>query len=95
MKAANGYGLPSRVRTDHGMENFHIGITMNIIRGTGRGSIITGESIHNERIERLWRDCYRQVNNKYSQTSENVINLLSYITLFACFSETLEALFWH
>ncbi len=28
------------------------------LRGTGRGSIICGRSIHNQRIERFWRDVF-------------------------------------
>lgn len=61
----NKFGLPSRVRSDKGMENVLIADYMIDKRGTGRGSMITGKSTHNQRIERLWRDVFTGVLSYY------------------------------
>ena len=66
------WGLPSRVRSDYGMENYHVGVYMIEARGTGRGSIITGSSVHNSRVERTHRDVYSGVLVFYSKLFEQM-----------------------
>ncbi|VDI45885.1 Hypothetical predicted protein [Mytilus galloprovincialis] len=59
--AVVNYGLPLRVRSDKGQENSLVADFMIKERGPNRGSMITGKSCHNQRIERLWRDVFEGV----------------------------------
>ena len=55
------YGLPTKVRTDHGGENIDVWRMMIREHEAGERCVIAGSSTHNERIERLWRDVHRSV----------------------------------
>ena len=61
VQACERYGIPSRYRTDRGWENGKAALFINLVRGVNRGSHIAGRSVHNQRIERLWRDVRKEV----------------------------------
>ena len=66
------WGLPSRVRSDYGMENYHVGVYMIENRGEGRGKTITGSSVHNSRVEGTHRDVFCGVLVFYAKLFEKM-----------------------
>ncbi len=55
------WGLPSRVRCDHGSENSDVVDYMTRVRNNHSNPVIQGASVHNQRIERLWVDVWKDV----------------------------------
>lgn len=58
--AVGDYGLPDQVRSDSGGENIEVWRYM-LEQHQSDSAVLVGSSIHNERIERLWRDVQRCV----------------------------------
>lgn len=82
------YGIPSRLRMDNGSEFVHIRSLMDHLNGSDRGSHISGRSVHNQRIERLWRDVFLKVLQKfymifYHMEDHGVFEIGNPIHLFA------------
>ena len=62
-EAFDTYGLPSHTRIDQG--GAHVDVSMfpltHPMCGPGQSSVIVSKSVHNHRVERLWRDVYQGV----------------------------------
>ena len=59
--ATQMYGVPKRLRTDMGGENIDAWEYMIGHHGGNDNCVILGSSVHNVRIERMWRDVSRSV----------------------------------
>ena len=90
-KAVYECGWPRRVRSDKGGQNVDVAHAMISFRGVGLASHIAGSSVHNQRIERLWRDVFRCVCHSlyalfYEMEDSDILNATSDVDLFClCF----------
>ena len=83
LKGTELYGLPSRVRCDQGGENVQVAQHMLEHRGVDRQSVIVGSSVHNQRIERLWRDMHRCITVLYFMESQGSLDPVNERDLYA------------
>ena len=69
------------------MENIEVAKFMLLKRGFERGSVIAGSSVHNQWIERLWRDVFQGVIYKlfHGLESLGLLDQFNQIHLYALY----------
>lgn len=86
LKGVSTYGLPCSIRTDCGGENIDVWRCM-LSAHQDSSCVLAGSSVHNERIERLWRDVTRCVSSAfidmfYELEAEEVLNPSNEVDVF-------------
>ena len=86
-ESVSRFGLPDRVRTDHGGENVGVWRYMLASHNHDHSCIVTGSSVHDERVERLWRDVNRCIASSFSDVfrkleREDKLDLLNEVDLY-------------
>ena len=84
VRSMREFGIPGRVRIDGGKEFNHVEKFMN----QGDKRCIRGKSVHNTRVERLWRDVREKVIDKYRNLfmhmeDNKILNVDSDVQLYA------------
>ena len=86
LQGVSVYGIPQAVRSDHGGENVDVWRHMLSIHQVP-SCVVTGNSVHNERIERMWRDVTRNISSSFIATfyeleAEQVLNTDNEVDMF-------------
>ena len=68
------HGIPKHVRCDLGGENVKVAEYMLLKREIKTKPVITGRSVHNQRIERLWRDVFNGSLSRYHELFYQIEN---------------------
>ena len=82
------FKCPRRIRSDHGTENIDVARWMLNHFGPSAKPFLTGLSVHNQRIERLWKDVNLYVTSYFSNLfyymeSLEILDPLDEVHLFA------------
>ena len=86
LKGISIYGIPYSVRTDCGGENVDVWRYM-LSTHQDLSRVLTGSSVHNERVERLWRDVTRSASSSfidmfYELEAEGILDPSNEIDIF-------------
>lgn len=86
VEAVNQFGLPNKVRSDKGGENVLVAEYMLNKKGVSSRPFIAGRSVHNQRIERFWRELWQgfailYYNLFYALEEENLLDTSNEINM--------------
>ena len=81
------YGVRSRICTDRESEFNNVNFLMDKLIGDNRRNLMKGSSVHNQRIERFWRDVFMEFLDRYCRLfsqmeREDVLDIGNGINMF-------------